>query len=245
MARITEKQTIFKPLKNELLKVLNNELEKRGHKITNLNKAKIPDLMKFIDKFKIDYINEILELREEEKRENLRREMERIKWQREKERDLFIYNQILTELNENELNEIKEYWIEAQQKIDDDYITNNKEKIEMARKRREELINHFNGRLPGSTITTTEEDESKGLDVLNCNGINIHFGDGDDYTKRNKDALEYQFKREMEFIIPKYYNKLIDNNIINKIKRKLENYSDSEDDESETERENENRSTFL
>ena len=102
MARITDKQTIFKPLKNELLKVLNNELEKRGHKITNLNKAKIPDLMKFIDKFKFDYINEILELREEEKRENLRREMERIKWQREKERDLFIYNQILTELNEND-----------------------------------------------------------------------------------------------------------------------------------------------
>jgi hypothetical protein len=72
--------------------------------------------MKFIDKFKIDYINEILELREEEKRENLRREMERIKWQREKERDLFIYNQILTELNENDLNEIKNYWIEQQQK---------------------------------------------------------------------------------------------------------------------------------
>jgi hypothetical protein len=72
--------------------------------------------MKFIDKFKIDYINEILELREEEKRENLRREMKRIKWQREKERDLFIYNQILTELNENDLNEIKNYWIEQQQK---------------------------------------------------------------------------------------------------------------------------------
>ena len=42
--------------------------------------------------------------------------MERIKWQREKERDLFIYNQILTELNENDLNEIKNYWIEQQQK---------------------------------------------------------------------------------------------------------------------------------
>ena len=72
--------------------------------------------MKFIDKIKFDYINEILELREEEKRENLRREMKRIKWQREKERDLFIYNQILTELNENDLNEIKNYWIEQQQK---------------------------------------------------------------------------------------------------------------------------------
>jgi len=122
--------------------------------------------------------------------------MERIKWQREKERDLFIYNQILTELNETELNEIKEYWIEAKQKIDDDYITNNKEKIVMARKRREELINHFNGRLPGSTITTTREDESKGLNVLKCNGINNYFGVGDDYTKRNKDALEYQNKQE-------------------------------------------------
>ena len=227
------------------MKVLNNELEKRGHKITNLNKAKIPDLMKFINKFKINYEEEILELRKQEEREHLKREMERIKWQREKERDLFIYNQILTELNENELNEIKEYWIGAQQKIYDDYITNNKGKIKMARKRREELINHFNGRLPGSTITTTEEDESKGLDVLNCNGINIHFGDGDDYTKRNKDALEYQFKREMEFIIPKYYNNLINGTIIKKIKRKLENYSDSEDDESETESESENRSTFL
>jgi hypothetical protein len=140
MARITDKQTIFKPLKNELLKVLNNELEKRGHKITNLNKAKIPDLMKFIDKFKFDYINEILELREEEKRENLRREMERIKWQREKERDLFIYNQILTELNENDLNEIKSYWIEAQEKIDNEYITNNKEKIKKARERQQEMI---------------------------------------------------------------------------------------------------------
>ena len=129
--------------------------------------------------------------------------MERIKWQREKEKDLFIYNQILTELNETELNEIKEYWIEAQQKIDDDYITNNKEKIVMARKRREELINHFNGRLPGSTITTTREDESKGLNVLKCNGINNYFGVGDNYTKRNKDALEYQFKQEMEFIFPK------------------------------------------
>ena len=115
----------------------------------------------------------------------------------------------------------------------------------MARKRREELINHFNGRLPGSTITTTREDESKGLNVLKCNGINNYFGVGDNYTKRNKDALEYQFKQEMEFIIPKYYNKLIDNNIINKIKRKLENYSDCEDDESETERENKNRSSFL
>jgi hypothetical protein len=245
MARITDKQTIFKPLKNELLKVLNNELEKRGHKITNLNKAKIPDLMKFIDKFKFDYINEILELREEEKRENLRREMERIKWQREKERDLFIYNQILTELNENDLNEIKSYWIEAQEKIDNEYITNNKEKIKKARERQQEMIKNFNERLPGSTITTTEEDESKGLNVLNCNGIHIHFGDGDDYTKRNKDALEYQFKREMEFIIPKYYNNLINGTIIKKIKRKLDNYSDSEDDESETESESENRSTFL
>ena len=43
------------------MKVLNNELEKRGHKITNSNKAKIPDIMKFIDKFKINYEEEILE----------------------------------------------------------------------------------------------------------------------------------------------------------------------------------------
>ena len=76
------------------MKVLNNELEKRGHKITNSNKAKIPDIMKFIDKFKINYEEEILELRKQEEREHLKREMERIKWQREKERDLFIYNQI-------------------------------------------------------------------------------------------------------------------------------------------------------
>ena len=107
MARITEKQTIFKPLKNELLKVLNNELGQRGHKIKNLNKAKIPDLMKFINKFKINYEEEILELRKQEERENSKREMERIKWQREKERDLFYYNPILTESNQNDLNEMK------------------------------------------------------------------------------------------------------------------------------------------
>ena len=33
--------------------------------------------------------------------------MERIKWQREKERDLFYYNPILTESNENDLTEMK------------------------------------------------------------------------------------------------------------------------------------------
>jgi hypothetical protein len=112
-----------------------------------------------------------------------------------------------------------------------------------ARERRDELINNFYRGLPGSTITTTEEDESKGLNVLNCNGINIHVGDGDDYTKRTKDNLEYQFKREIELIIPKYYNKILNNKIINKIKRKLDNYSDSEDEESETE--SETRTTYL
>jgi hypothetical protein len=156
--------------------------------------------------------------------------MERIKWQREKERDLFIYNQILTELNENDLNEFKNYWIEQHKKIDDDYITNNKEKIEKARERQQEMIKHFNERLPGSSIITNEEDTNKGLNVVNCNGINVYFGDGDNYTRRTRDALEYQFKQEMEFIIPKYYNKLINNNIINTIKRKLEKYSDSESD---------------
>jgi hypothetical protein len=239
MSKIKGNQSIFKPLKNELLKVINNELENRGHRITNLNKVKIPELMKFITKFKINYEEEILELRNQEKKEIIRREMDRIKWSREKERDLFIYNQILRELSETEINEIKEYWIEKQEKIDDEYITDNKEKIEMARKRRDELINHFNERLPGSNIITNDKDESNGLNVLNCNGINVHFGDGDDYIKRNKDALEYQFKQELEFIIPKYYNKILNNNIINKIKRKLENYSDSEDDESD------NRSIYL
>jgi hypothetical protein len=120
------------------------------------------------------------------------------------------------------------------------------------------MIKHFNERLPGSSIITNEEDTNKGLNVLNCNGIKVHFGDGDNYTRRTRDALEYQFKQEMEFIIPKYYNKLIDNNIIKTIKRKLEKYSESESDgesddestgesdgKSENESESENRSNFL
>ena len=84
MTTIKGKQTIFKPLKNELLKVINNELEKRGHKITNLNKVKMQELMQFITKFKINYEEEILELRQQEKKEIIRREIERIKWSREK-----------------------------------------------------------------------------------------------------------------------------------------------------------------
>ena len=105
------------------------------------------------------------------------------------------------------------------------------------------MMKHFNERLPGSNITTEEGEYNK---VLNCNGIKVHFGDCEDFNIRNKDALEYQFKREMEFIIPKYYNKLIDNKIINNIKRKLENYTDSENEsESESESESENRRAFI
>jgi cytochrome c553 len=82
--------------------------------------------MQFITKFKINYKEEILELRNQEKKEIIRREMDRIKWSKEKERDLCVYKQILNELSETEINEIKKYWVEKQESIDDEYIRDNK-----------------------------------------------------------------------------------------------------------------------
>jgi hypothetical protein len=203
----------FKPLKCELVQVIEDYLSERNQRLTNLNKVNINKLHDLIIKFNIMNYEEIIlnnrmqKQEQKEKEEKEKKEREAIAEKQKQEQQAKL-NEIYEVLTKKDLEFIKDFYFKEEQQKDKDYIKNNSEKIQKAKDNKKNLMNGLYKEIEQDLgDAPTIEELEDGEQFLNLKGVKIHFTDFNDYKERNNERLERDYNNEKEEYIIEYYEK--------------------------------------